>query len=111
MDKFPKYIKVRNTELIKLSESLDKAIYYRPCGEWKGTLIYDSGKYNFDISGVSHWINVTIEEITAKEFLLENPYAYSVIGSNCFLSALGDLNLDKTLIKSNEGKITHCLSK
>lgn len=110
--KFPKYIRIESTEMVRIGLSGDnKATYFRPCGEWSGDIEFKDGKYYMPIIDHAHTGEpILMEEISALDFLKHNPYGYSDATKNAFERAINDCGIeDKVIIKHDGwGKIyTH----
>lgn len=118
---FPKYIKILTPHsqngMVRLYAKGNKATYFRPCGEWRGELIYRDGNYYMPV--IDHTNSgkpVKIREISAREFLIQNPYGYSKCTRNTFETAIANSGLNGLSIKTEHdiyGKevIYHTLSR
>lgn len=107
-ERFPKYLKINFTEMIRLGEpSGNSARYFRPCGEWDGDLEFneETRKYRFPYPTPNE---PTLTEITPQEFLKANPYGYSNTTKHVFKQALKDIGLEPKVKVLDQ--ITHELS-
>ena len=98
--KFPKYVRIKSTEMVRLGSLKDnQATYFRPCGEWSGDLKYKDGQYYMPIIDHKHTCkSVSIEEISAKDFLKANPYGYSNTTKKVFEIAMKDCGMEDNVI-------------
>lgn len=104
-ERFPKYIRVNGTEMVRLgAPKNDVATYFRPCGEWDGNLEYKDGQYYMPIIDHNNTGKpVTISEISPACFLMANPYGYSETTKRVFEVAMRECGVNDKVTVLNDG--------